>query len=61
MNLLHQNITALQGMKMTNDVNLDFARLMAIHHKGALTITQEQAGNGQNTLLVNRVRKSLTS
>ncbi|AMM50733.1 MULTISPECIES: DUF305 domain-containing protein [Hymenobacteraceae] len=61
MDLMHGNMAAMQKMEMTGDLDHDFARMMAIHHAGALSMAQEQADNGQDTMLVNMARKTLAS
>ena len=61
MDLMHENMTEMQGMKMTGDVDHDFAMMMATHHEGALTMAQEEAENGQDTMLVNMAKKTLSA
>ncbi|PIQ21354.1 MAG: DUF305 domain-containing protein [Cytophagales bacterium CG18_big_fil_WC_8_21_14_2_50_42_9] len=61
MDLMHENMTAMQGMKMTGDVDHDFAQMMAIHHEGALTMAQEEVDNGKDPMLVNMARQTLTA
>ncbi|RNI24071.1 DUF305 domain-containing protein [Rufibacter latericius] len=61
MDLMHGNMTAMQGMKMTGDVDHDFAQMMAIHHEGALAMAQEEADNGQDTMLVNMAKTTLAT
>jgi uncharacterized protein (DUF305 family) len=61
MDLMHENMTAMQKMEMTGDLDHDFAMMMAMHHEGALSMAQEQADNGQDTMLVNMARKTLST
>ena len=61
MDLMHENMTAMQQMKMTGDVDHDFAQIMAIHHEGALTMAQEEIDNGQDSMLVNMAKKTLSA
>ncbi|MFB9864902.1 DUF305 domain-containing protein [Rufibacter immobilis] len=59
MDLMHENMTEMQQVKLTGDPDRDFALLMATHHEGALNMAQEEADNGQDTMLVNMAKKSL--
>ncbi len=61
MDLMHKNMTAMQNMQMTGDVDHDFAMMMATHHEGALAMAQEEADNGQDTMLVNMAKKTLSA
>ncbi|GEO07304.1 MULTISPECIES: DUF305 domain-containing protein [Adhaeribacter] len=61
MDLMHENMTAMQEMKMTGDVDHDFAQMMAIHHEGALTMAQEEVDNGQDSMLVNMAKQTLSA
>ncbi|QNF31278.1 DUF305 domain-containing protein (plasmid) [Adhaeribacter swui] len=61
MDLMHQNMMAMQEMKMMGDVDHDFAQMMATHHEGALAMAQEEADNGKDTMLVNMAKKTLTA
>ena len=61
MDLMHENMSAMQGMKMTGDVDHDFARMMATHHEGALAMAQEEADNGKDTMLINMAKKTLST
>ncbi|QMU26538.1 DUF305 domain-containing protein (plasmid) [Adhaeribacter radiodurans] len=59
--LMHQNMMAMQEMKMTGDVDHDFAQMMATHLDGALAMAQEEADNGKDTMLVNMAKRTLTA
>lgn len=59
MDLMHQNMMDMQKVEMTGDPDRDFAKMMAIHHDGALSMAQEEADNGQDTMLVNMAKKTL--
>ncbi|WP_197464100.1 DUF305 domain-containing protein [Rufibacter sp. DG15C] len=59
MDLMHDNMSDMQKIKMTGDPDRDFALLMATHHKGALDMAKEEAESGQDTMLVNMARKTL--
>ncbi|MFB9865609.1 DUF305 domain-containing protein [Rufibacter immobilis] len=61
MKLMHQNMTAMHEAKMTGDLDRDFAALMALHHEGALEMAQEEAENGQDTMLVNMAKNTLAT
>ncbi|KAA3436007.1 DUF305 domain-containing protein [Rufibacter hautae] len=61
MDLMHQNMTAMHEAKMTGDLDRDFAALMALHHEGALKMAQEEAENGQDTMLVNMAKNTLAT
>lgn len=61
MDLMHENMTKMHGMKMTGDADHDFAMMMATHHEGALDMAQEQVDNGRDTMLVNMAKKTLSA
>lgn len=46
MDLMHENMKDMQAVKMTGDADLDFARMMAAHHQGAITMAEEEIANG---------------
>lgn len=59
MDLMHENMTDMQKVKMTGDPDHDFASLMAVHHEGALAMAQEQVDAGKDTALVNIAKTTL--
>ncbi|RNI31812.1 DUF305 domain-containing protein [Rufibacter immobilis] len=58
MDLMHENMTAMQEVKLTGNPDVDFANLMATHHEGAIKMAQEEESKGSDTMLVNMAKKS---
>ena len=48
---LHAAMMDMQGMKMTGDVDRDFAAMMAIHHRQAIRMAEIEIANGSNAKL----------
>lgn len=59
MELMHENMQEMQEMALTGDTDLDFARLMAIHHAGTIKMAQEEVETGKDSMLVNLAREML--
>ena len=48
---LHAAMMDMQGMKMTGDVDRDFASMMAVHHRQAIRMAEIEIANGSNPKL----------
>lgn len=59
MDHMHENMQDMQQVKLTGNVDYDFAKLMAAHHKGAIAMAEEQVDKGKDTMLVNMARKNI--
>lgn len=51
MERMHENMKDIQAVKMTGDPDLDFARMMASHHQGAIDMSEEELANGADAEL----------
>ncbi|GAA4310263.1 hypothetical protein GCM10023183_28020 [Nibribacter koreensis] len=61
MDLMHQNMSKMQEMEMTGDVDHDFAMMMAIHHQGAIAMSEEEVNNGTDPMLKEMANKTIAS
>lgn len=60
MALMHENMRSMQEVKRKGDPDHDFALLMAVHHQGAIKMSEEQVESGSDTMLVNMARKDIS-
>lgn len=45
---MHENMQDMQAVEMSGDPDLDFARMMATHHQGAIDMAEEEIANGKD-------------
>lgn len=48
MGLMHNMMTEMESMEMTNDPDIDFAAMMIMHHEGAITMSNLELAEGAN-------------
>lgn len=61
MDLMHKNMSDMQGMQMAGDVDHDFAMMMATHHQGAITMSEEELNSGTDAMLKEMANKTIAS
>ena len=61
MDLMHANMKDMQAVEMTGDPDLDFARMMAAHHQGAITMSEEQLASGKDAGLQAMATKTVAA
>lgn len=60
---MHRNMEHMQGMgrQMTGDPDHDFARMMVMHHQGAIRMAEEEVANGTDSQLKEIAKKTMAS
>ncbi|MGX5856037.1 DUF305 domain-containing protein [Dyadobacter jiangsuensis] len=49
MSVMHSMMTEMEGMKVTQDPDIDFAAMMKMHHMGAIEMAELQLQSGSNS------------
>jgi uncharacterized protein (DUF305 family) len=57
MDLMHQMNSKLEGMKMTGDIDHDFAEMMIVHHQAAIDMAIQELDAGKEAVLKNMATK----
>lgn len=60
MDTMHAMMSRMQVMPKTNDPEIDFARMMIEHHKGAISMAQVELQSGSNDSLKRTAQKVIT-
>ncbi|RPD43460.1 DUF305 domain-containing protein [Paracnuella aquatica] len=61
MDSMHAMMDRMHGMTMTNDPEIDFPRMMIMHHQGAINMGNVQIQDGENDSLKRFSRKMITA
>ncbi|PIQ19814.1 MAG: DUF305 domain-containing protein [Cytophagales bacterium CG18_big_fil_WC_8_21_14_2_50_42_9] len=48
MTIMHQMMTEMEAMPMTSEPDIDFAKMMVMHHQGAINMANEEIANGRD-------------
>jgi uncharacterized protein (DUF305 family) len=59
--LMQENMQKMRGIKMTGDPDYDFAQMMKMHHQGAIRMSEEEIGNGQDSTLKRMANKIISA
>lgn len=57
MTIMHQTMDTMMMVQTTNDPDIDFARMMIIHHKGTISMANLELQSGQNDSLKRTAQK----
>jgi len=57
MNIMHSMMTQMQGMQMTGDPDIDFAKMMIMHHQGAINMSNEEIASGDDATMKAKAQK----
>lgn len=61
MDTIHAVMSRMEGMPKTNDPEIDFARMMIMHHQGAINMGNVQRAEGRNDSLKRFSQKMITA
>jgi uncharacterized protein (DUF305 family) len=48
MTIMHNMMMQMDTIKKTNDPDIDFAKMMIVHHQGAINMSEEELANGKD-------------
>ena len=60
MTRMHSMIMEMEAMPMTNDPDIDFAKMMIMHHEGAIEMANYELENGDNTEMKAKAQSIIT-
>ena len=60
MTRMHSMIMEMEAMPMTNDPDIDFAKMMIMHHEGAIEMANYELENGNNTEMKAKAQSIIT-
>ena len=60
MTRMHSMIMEMEAMPMTNDPDIDFAKMMIMHHEGDIEIANYELENGNNTEMKAKAQSIIT-
>ncbi|WP_146905183.1 DUF305 domain-containing protein [Adhaeribacter aerolatus] len=52
MTIMHQMMTQMEAMPMNSEPDIDFAKMMVMHHQGAINMAQEEIANGKDAEMI---------
>jgi len=61
MDSMHAMMTRMEGMPHTNDPDIDFPKMMIMHHQGAINMGNVQVNEGKNDSLKRISQKMITA
>ncbi len=60
MDTMHAMMNRMQAMPKTNDPEIDFVKMMTMHHQGAISMANEELKEGKNDSLKRTAQKIIT-
>lgn len=57
MGIMHQMMSRMDTLQKTSDPEIDFARMMKLHHQGAVDMSNLELQKGENDLMMRTARK----
>ena len=60
MDSMHAMMTRMEAVPVTNDPEIDFAKMMIIHHEGAISMANLELSDGKNDSLKRTAQKIIT-
>ncbi len=60
MDTMHTMMTRMEALPKTNDPEIDFAKMMIIHHQGAISMANAELQDGKNDSLKRTAQKIIT-
>lgn len=60
MGIMHQMMSKMDTMQKTNDPEIDFARMMKMHHQGAIDMANLELQQGKNDSMKKTAQKIIT-
>lgn len=61
MDSMHAMMTRMEGMPKTNDPDIDFPKMMIMHHQGAINMATVQVNEGKSDTLKKLSQKMITA
>ena len=58
---MHTMMMEMEAMPMTNDPDIDFAKMMIMHHEGAIEMANYELENGNNTAMKATAQQIITA
>lgn len=61
MNIMHSMMARMDSLPKTNDPEIDFARMMKIHHMGAIDMSNLELQEGENEVMQQMAQKIISA
>ena len=52
MSIMHDMMAQMEAMPMNSEPDIDFAKMMVMHHQGAINMANEEIANGKDTEMI---------